>query len=343
MADESFTTVSGIRATGRLHLGNLLGAVQSWVELQKKGPCFFFIADLHSVTSGFPGRDVLLDNRRDIVLDLLAVGVDPDVSHVYVQSAIPEITQLAWILGCVTPVAQLMDMHHFREKKERLTQLGDEANAGLLTYPVLMAADILGPKGTHVPVGDDQKQHVELARDIARAINKRVGREMFPLPKPVFGHMDRVPGLGSSGKMSKSETDSIIYLADRPDAVRKKFRAAPTDPARARRTDPGDPDKCPVYRFHELLCPGDQLQRAREGCKTAGIGCIECKEMPIGQINALLAPIQERRRALEAKGHGYVDEILAAGSIQARTRISETFAELCDLVGLHVSTSGRMP
>jgi len=333
---EQMTTVSGIRATGRLHLGNLLGAVETWVEMQKRGPSFFFIADLHSITTGFPGREVLHGNRRDIILDLLAVGVDPDVSNVYVQSAVPETVQLAWALGCATPVARLMGMHHFAEKKDRLSQLGEDANAGLLTYPVLMTADILGPKGTHVPVGADQRQHVELARDIARAVNARAGRDLFPVPEPVFARVDRVPGLGASGKMSKSEEDTIVYLADGPDVVRRKFLRAPTDPARARRTDPGDPGRCPVYRFHELLCDGEDLRRAADGCRTARIGCVECKAMPVGRINALLAPIQERRRDLEAKGPGYVDEILEAGSRRARAQITKTLAELSDLIGLHV-------
>lgn len=344
MGEPTCTTVSGIRATGRLHLGNLLGAVQNWVEMQKRGVCFFFVADLHSITTGFPGREALLGNRRDIVLDLLATGVDPEASCIYVQSAVPELTQLAWVLSCVTPVARLMGMHHFHEKKDRLAQLGDEANAGLLTYPVLMAADILGPKGTHVPVGDDQKQHVELARDIVRAVNARVERDLFPLPEPVFAAINRVPGLGASGKMSKSEEETIVYLSDSPADVRRKFRQAPTDPARARRADVGDPANCPVFRFHQLLCDGEEIQRATAGCKSAGIGCVECKEMPVGRINALLAPLQERRRALEAKGPAYVDEILAVGSARARVRVAETLAELADLVGLHAPFhGGRTP
>lgn len=333
--------VSGIRPTGRLHLGNLLGAVQNYIELQERGDCFYFIADLHALTTGFPARAEILANRQDIVLDFLAAGVDPERACIYVQSAVPEIPALASVLACLAAVNTVMGMHHFADKRERLGELGRSANLGLLSYPVLMAADILAQKGDLVPVGDDQKQHLELARDLARLANQELDAAVFPVPEPVFAKTKRVPGLDVNGKMSKSCENSVIYLADGADAVRAKFRRAVTDTARARRTDPGEPNRCPAYRFHELLCSPEEQARAQAGCRNATIGCIECKSLPAERINGLLGPIQERRREFAAKGPAYVEELLAEGTAQARRRAAATYAEVLDRLGLRLAPQAK--
>ncbi len=331
---EKRVILSGIRATGKMHLGNYLGAIKNFVELSldPKNNCFYFIANLHTLTTR-TDPNAMRHDLREIVLDYLAAGLDPGVATIYAQSSVPETTELAWLLACITPVNAIASMPHFKEKKDQLEGRGGSDNAGLLTYPVLMAADILGPRANLVPVGQDQHPHVELARDLARRFNNLYG-ETFPIPELLEGEGIRVPGLDKSGKMGKSEESGAIFLSDPPKIVEKKILTAPTDPKRVRRTDPGNPADCNIYLFHQLLSTQDELAWVCQGCLGAHIGCADCKRVVIGHVNEILWPLQERRADFSAKPAGFVEEILHEGGIRARSRISETVTEAKSLAGV---------
>lgn len=327
MDDQRQVVLSGIRATGQMHLGNYLGAIRYFVDLAQQDDyhCFFFIANLHTLTT--PVDPVQMQHDlREIVIDFLAAGLDPERSTIYAQSSVPEISELAWLLGCLTPVNNLLGMPHFKEKRDKLEHLGTSANAGLLTYPVLMAADILAPRANLVPVGEDQHPHVELARDIARRFNAQFGT-LFPIPGLLENAGVRVPSLTGEGKMAKSESDGSILLVDSPESIERKFRQGVTDPARKRRQDPGNPDNCPIFSFHQLLSTPEELRWASHGCRSAEIGCIECKAVVAKHVRQLLEPFQERRREITARGTLFVDEILHDGGKRARARIAETVNE----------------
>lgn len=334
MKDRRQVVLSGIRATGQLHLGNFLGAIQHFVELAQDpdNDCYYFIANLHTLTTR-QDPDRLQADLRNIVLDYLACGLDPERCTIYAQSSVPEISELAWLLACLTPVHGLMNMHHFQEKRDDLEGAGLTANAGLLTYPVLMAADILGPHANLVPVGQDQHAHVELAREVARRFNYHFGNT-FPIPDLLDGPGIRVPGLSASGKMGKSDAEGSIMLTDDQTTVDHKFRRAITDPQRQKRSDPGDPQVCNIYTFHQLLSTAEQLQWAHQGCTSAGIGCLECKTVVAGHVNDILAPIRERRRELLAQGIDRIDDIIREGGLKARQVIAPHVAEAKDKMGV---------
>ncbi|HEU0051423.1 MAG TPA: tryptophan--tRNA ligase [Patescibacteria group bacterium] len=333
---EKKVVLSGIRATGRMHLGNLIGAIQDFVELAKNPDydCFYFIANLHTLTTrGDP--DAIKRDLRGIVLDYLAAGLDPETVTIYAQSSIPEITELSWLLACQTGVSQLTDMHHWRDKKNRLEQEGLTANAGLLTYPVLMAADILAPRANIVPVGIDQHQHVELARDLARRCNYRYNTDLFTIPDLLDREGVKVPGLDGSGKMGKSEDGrATIYLNDPEEMITRKIMEAVTDTDRKRRTDAGDPGRCPFFAFHPLLSTKDEILHVQNGCRDASIGCRDCKRVVADHVLTILKPFQERRRAVESDHERRIDEILHEGGTRARRRIKETVDRAKDLMGV---------
>lgn len=328
--------VSGIRATGQMHIGNYLGAVQNFVRMGQDPnlDCYFFVANLHTITTRPPGEELKRDLRL-VVTEFLAAGLDPERVTIYAQSSIPETTELAWILACMTPVGDLMRMHHFKEKKGNLDTEGMNANAGLLTYPVLMAADILGPRADWVPVGNDQKQHVEMARDLAERFNRQYG-DVFPMPNLPLSTGDgiRIPSLTGDGKMGKSNPDGTLMLTDDADAVRKKLLKGVTDTQRVRRHDPGDPLQCGIFTFHQHLSSDEVISHVMQGCKSAGIGCFECKALVAENANRILEPIRERRAQILALGDRYIDEVLHQGGTRARVRIKETVDRVKDVVGV---------
>lgn len=332
---EKEVVLSGIRATGKLHIGNYLGAIKQFVELAKDDTkrCFYFIANLHTLTTRQDPQQMQID-LRNIVLDFLACGLDAEAATIYAQSSVPEICELSWLLACLTPVNELMNMHHFREKRDNLANEGVSANAGLLTYPVLMAADILAPHGKWIPVGEDQEAHVFMARDVAKRFNSRFG-ETFPMPEVLHSSALRVPGLGADGKMGKSDPDHTINLDETLEEVGRKFRIAVTDPQRKRRIDPGNPQVCNIFKFHELLSTDDQVSEIINGCKTAEIGCVDCKKIVIDHVNAILAPINERREEILAKqGMDYIDEVIHQGGLTARAVIAPHVAEAKEKMGV---------
>ncbi|PIR13351.1 tryptophan--tRNA ligase [Candidatus Falkowbacteria bacterium CG11_big_fil_rev_8_21_14_0_20_39_10] len=325
--------LSGIRATGKLHLGNFLGAMRYFVELSQDPAkqCYFFIANLHTLTTRVDPK-LIKHDLLEIVLDYLAAGINPENSVIFAQSSVPETCELSWLLGCITPVSSLTVLPHFKDKKEQMESLGQSVNSGILTYPVLMAADILGPRANLVPVGEDQKPHVELTRDLARRFNNLYG-PTFPEPQTLEGEDIRVPGLDGSGKMGKSEGNTID-LIDTPEVIQTKIARAVTDPARVRRTDPGTPEICNVFGLHQLLSSPEEISYVANGCRIAGIGCLDCKKILSDNVVRLLELFQIRRRELAEKGQSFILDILRDGGQCARAVISETVKEVKEKMGV---------
>jgi tryptophanyl-tRNA synthetase len=324
---------SGIQPSGELHVGNYLGAVQNWVRLQHELDCVFCVVDLHAITQPYePGT--LAERTRQMALGLLAAGLDPARCILFVQSHVPEHTELNWLLNTVAPLGELERQTQFKEKAQRQ----ESVPAGLLNYPVLQAADVLLYKATLVPVGEDQLQHLELMREIARRWNARFGADFFPEPQPRLTKTKRVLGLDGQAKMSKS-LGNTIGLLESPDAIWEKLRPAATDPARKTRKDPGDPDKCNVYTIHQGFSPPETLTEVAHNCRTAGWGCLDCKRVLADNMVATLTPIRERAAALAAEP-ARVDQALAGGAARARAVAGETMREVRQRMGFLPAAGG---
>ncbi len=321
------TVFSGIQPSGELHLGNYLGAVRAWVELQNSYRCFYCIVDYHAITQPFEPTE-MPRRVREMAIDLLACGIDPERATLFVQSAVPEHTELAWALAAVAPHGELGRMTQFKDKSERDP---DNINAGLFTYPVLQTADIILYGATRVPVGEDQRQHLELAREIVRRWNARFG-DTFAEPQPLFSTTPKLLGLDGKAKMSKS-IGNTIGLHEPEQVIWDKLRTAATDPARVRRSDPGNPDVCNIFTLHKFFSGADRQAEVRAGCTTAGIGCIDCKKLLLEGLKADLARINARADELRA-APGRVDEILAAGAASARKVARATMARVRERLGL---------
>jgi tryptophanyl-tRNA synthetase len=319
---------SGIQPSGELHIGNWLGAVQSWVNLQRSHESLICIVDLHAITSKYD-EDTLAQRTRDMAVGLLAAGIDPEQATLFVQSHVPEHSELQWLLNSVTPLGELERMTQFKDKSQRF----ESVPAGLLNYPVLMAADILLYRADLVPVGEDQVQHLELTREIARKWNAEFGRgeDFFPEPQPILTEAKRITGLDGQAKMSKS-LGNTIGLLDNPEEIWQKLRPAKTDPARVTRKDPGTPEICNIYHLHKYFSPLETVAVVAENCRGAKWGCLDCKRVLADNMIATLAPIRERALQLQASPDR-VDEILAEGAAGARRRASETMREVRDRMG----------
>ncbi len=311
--------LSGMRPTGQLHLGNYLGALENWVGLQESCTCFFCVADWHALTTDYQDLSQITANIREVVLDWLAAGIDPERSTLFVQSDVPAHAELFLLLGMITPTPWLERNPTFKDVQENLKDR-DLSTYGFLGYPVLQAADILIYRADQVPVGVDQLPHLELAREIARRFNHIYG-ETFPEPASLMTEAPKMSGLDGR-KMSKSYGNAI-YLADDEETMRKKMARAVTDTARVRRTDPGEPDNCPVFDFHRMYTPEGEREEIVDGCRTAGIGCFDCKKQLCDHLWEELGPIHERRVALAA-APGRIEEILAAGAKVARVEAEQT-------------------
>jgi len=317
-----------MRPTGRLHLGNLLGALDNWVRLQEEHDCFFFVADWHALTTEYPPRGELQANTREMVADWLGAGLDPERSTLFVQSLVPEHAELHLLFSMVTPVAWLERVPTYKEMVEQLKL--ESPSYGLLGYPLLQAADILIYKAQAVPVGVDQVPHIELTREIARRFNHLFG-PVFPEPEPRLTEIPKVPGTDGR-KMSKSY-DNCIYLADPPEVITPRIKTMMTDPARKRRQDPGNPEVCPVFDLHKIFTPEDDRAYCATGCRTAGIGCLDCKGVLLKHLLPPLEKIRERRSAF-AQRPGEIDEILREGSRKARQVARATLDEAKAAVGI---------
>jgi tryptophanyl-tRNA synthetase len=314
---------SGIQPSGELHIGNYLGAVQNWVRLQEVHDCIFCIVDLHAITGPYDAG-TLADRTREMAIGLLASGIDPERATLFVQSHVPEHAELQWLLNSVTPIGELERMTQFKDKSQRVESIP----AGLLTYPVLMAADILLYRAELVPVGEDQVQHLELSREIARKWNASFNdaNRFFPEPQPLLTEAKRIMGLDGQAKMSKS-LGNTIGITESPEEIWQKLRPAMTDPARVKRTDPGNPDICNIYELHKYFSPPETVRMVAANCRGAGWGCLDCKRVLADNMIATLAPI--RRRALELQQQGdYVDQVLAKGADKARLLALGTIDEV---------------
>jgi tryptophanyl-tRNA synthetase len=310
---------SGIQPTGELHVGNWLGAVKNWVELQFRYECLYCVVDLHVMTLPYEPA-TLAERTRDMVISLLAAGIDPDRSIVFVQSHVMEHARLQWFLTNVTAIGELERMTQFKDKAQRL----ESVPAGLLMYPVLQAADILLYRATKVPVGEDQAQHLELAREVARTWNAKFSPEEPFFPEPATLHTPARPILGLDGqaKMSKS-LNNTIGLFETAEEIWERLRPAVTDPARKTRRDPGTPEICNIYTLHRYFSPPETVAHVATQCRSAGWGCLDCKRVLADNMNRGLTPIRERGAALRADRAG-VDRVIAQGAERASVLARET-------------------
>jgi tryptophanyl-tRNA synthetase len=361
--------LSGMRPTGKLHLGNYMGALKNWVRLQhetnddgsRKYECYFFIADYHALTTDYADPSNVAQNTLDVALDWLGAGLDPEICTLFVQSHVPQHAELHLLLSMITPLGWLERVPTYKEQQENLSGK-DLSTYGFLGYPLLQSADILIYQADFVPVGQDQVAHVELTREVARRFNTTyppagyippthaqlkdtlvsVGtsgnngqeqpartRAILPEPQVLLTPSPKLPGTDGR-KMSKSYNNTIL-LTDPEPVIRQKLRPMVTDPARVRRTDPGDPDKCPVGDLHKVFSTAETMAKVYEGCRSAGIGCIECKGWAADSIVRELAPIQERRARYDEKR---VIALLSDGAVRARRRASQTMAEVNEAMHL---------
>ena len=400
MTGESQNRVlSGMRPTGRLHLGHYHGVLKNWIRLQHEYDCYFFVADWHALTTHYEDPQIISDSVMDMVIDWLAAGVNPASAKIFVQSDVPQHAELHLLLSMITPLGWLERVPSYKDQQEKLRER-DLATYGFLGYPLLQSADILMYKAGSVPVGEDQVAHVELTREVARRFNHLYGREpdfedkalaamkkmgkknakmyrelrkrfqeqgdqealdvgralldgqgnltmgdrerlygylegsgriILPEPQALLTPASKMPGLDGQ-KMSKSYNNTIA-LRDDPRDIEQKLRTMPTDPARVRRTDPGDPDKCPVFQLHQVYSDETRQQWVREGCTSAGIGCLDCKQPIIESVLAELAPIRERARQFEEDPQ-LVRNILQQGGEAARDVADETLNEVKSAIGL---------
>ena len=327
-----------MRPTGKLHLGNYMGALANWVRLQdeNKYECYFFIADWHALTTDYAETSLVTANTTEVVMDYLGAGLDPEKSVLFLQSRILQHSELFLDLAMITPLGWLERVPSYKDMQENLTSK-DLTTYGFLGYPVLMAADILLYQPNFVPVGQDQQAHVELTRELARRFNQfykgPAGSEVLPEPKVLLTPSPKLPGTDGR-KMSKSYGNTI-QLTDPEPEVRKKLKTMVTDPARVRRTDPGDPDKCPVGDLHKVFSSAETIAKVNEGCRSAGIGCIECKGWAADGLMQVLEPIQERRASYTEP---QVVEIIRAGSHRAEARAEQTMIEVRNAMKMTLST-----
>jgi len=335
--------LSGMRPTGRLHLGHYHGVLANWIRLQHDYPCLFFVADWHALTTAYDEPGTITQNARDMVIDWLAAGVDPDKATIFIQSMVPEHAELHLLLSMMTPLSWLERVPTYKDQQEKLTHK-DLTTYGFLGYPLLQAADILIYRADQVPVGEDQVPHIEFTREIARRFNYLYGQTGRKLPdgEPELKHIlvepaallteaSKMPGLDGQ-KMSKSYGNTIGLREDE-ESIRKKIKTMRTDPQRVRRTDAGDPDKCPVWPLHQLYSSDEVKNWVQQGCRSAGIGCIECKQPVIDGVLREQVPMHERARQYEENPQ-LVTDILAAGRERASQLARETMRDVRAAIGV---------
>src|ERR1700722_15836520 len=327
--------LSGMRSTGKLHLGNYVGALDNWVRMQDEYDCFFEIADWHALTTDYADTSRVKVNSLEVALDWLAAGLDPERSVIFIQSHVPAHAELHLLFSMITPLGWVERVPTYKEQRDNI-QDKDLGTYGFLGYPVLQAADILLYKADVVPVGEDQVAHVELTREIARRFNGFYGEKkaVFPEPQSLLTPAAKLPGTDGR-KMSKSYGNAIM-LSDPEAVVRQKLKTMVTDPARVRRSDPGNPDVCPVGDLHKIFSGRETMDKVNVGCRSAGIGCIECKSWAADSLVKLLAPMQERRKKFEENPRLTWD-ILEAGTERAAKAAAETMADVREAMGMSLN------
>jgi tryptophanyl-tRNA synthetase len=327
--------LSGMRPTGSLHLGHYHGVLKNWLALQNDYECYFCIVDWHALTTHYEDPSQIGQYVLGMAIEWLAVGIDPKKCHMFIQSHMPEHAELHLLLSMITPLSWLMRVPSYKDQQEKL-QEKDLATYGFLGYPLLQAADILIYNANHVPVGEDQVPHIEMTREIARRFNFMYQREILTPPQCMLTKASKLPGLDGQ-KMSKSYHNTIA-LNDTPVSVAQKIKTMPTDPARVRRTDPGEPERCPVWSFHKVYSDEATKEWVQKGCRSAGIGCVECKAPVIKAVNEELAPIQEKINEYTARPDE-VYAILEQGAQQARVTAQQTLTQVKEAMGLNYANS----
>ncbi|MBI5050179.1 MAG: tryptophan--tRNA ligase [Nitrospirae bacterium] len=322
--------LSGMQPSGKLHIGNLAGALQNWVKLQEKYDCYYFVADWHALTSQYAETSQIKDSVQDMIINWLAAGLDPDKSTIFIQSWVTEHAELHTMLSMITPLGWLERVPTYKEKQEELKDK-DLSTYGFLGYPVLQSADILIYKANYVPVGIDQIPHLEITREICRRFNHLYG-EVFPEPEGLLAEFPKVPGIDGR-KMSKSY-GNCIYLSDTPKEVEQKIKTMMTDPQRIKRTDKGNPELSPVFQLHKVFSTKTEQDEVAEGCRTAGIGCLDCKAILIKNLFKVLEPIWARRENL-LKNQDAVRDILQSGTKRAKQAAFETINEVKKAISLY--------
>ena len=326
--------LSGMRPTGKLHLGNYVGALDNWVRMQDNYDCFFFIADWHALTTDYAETTNIKQNSLEVALDWLAAGLDPERCTMFIQSHVPQHAELHLLFSMITPLGWLERVPTYKEQRDNIKEK-DLGTYGFLGYPLLQSADILIYKGDVVPVGDDQVPHVELTREVARRFNSFYAKDaaVFPEPQSLLTPSPRLPGTDGR-KMSKSYGNTIL-LTDPEPVVRQKLKTMVTDPRRIRRSDPGDPDVCPVGDLHKLFSDAATMAKVNDGCRSAGIGCIECKGWAADGLVQILDPMQERRKKYEANPRLAWD-ILEAGCVRARKIADATMLDVRNAMNISI-------
>lgn len=323
------TIVSGARPTGRLHLGHLHGALKNWVRLQNDYRCFFFVADWHALTTDYSSPQGIQESTVEMVTDWLSVGLDPERCVIFRQSRVKEHAELHLLLSMITPVPWLERNPTYKEQMREL-EGRDLSTYGFLGYPVLQAADIVMYKAHKVPVGVDQVPHIELSREIVRRFNQ-LYRPIFPEPQALLTETQKLPGLDGR-KMSKSYNNAV-FLSDSPRAIDEKLSRMMTDPARVTRKDPGEPEKCPAFELHKIYCTPEEIDYVTKGCRTAGIGCLECKKIMIKHVVEELEPFRAKREVYGGRP-AVVGEVLEEGTRAAQKKAAETMEEVRNAIGL---------
>jgi tryptophanyl-tRNA synthetase len=320
--------LSGMRPTGKLHIGHILGALKNWVRLQDEYQCYYMVADLHALTSEYEDTGKMQDNIREMVIDWLACGIDPAKSTLLVQSRIPEHSELHLILSMITPVSWLERCPTYKEQMHEIKGK-DLSTYGFLGYPVLQAADITLYKASVVPIGEDQLPHLELTREIVRRFDQFFGN-VLPEPQALLTDVPRL--LGTDGRKMSKSYNNAIYIADTQDEIKRKIMAMVTDPQRLRPTDEGHPDICSVFAYHKIFSP-KQVTDIKEKCQSGQRGCVECKKMLLENVLQFLAPIQEKRKMFE-QDLPYIDKVLHEGTTKAREFAQATMHEVKKAVRL---------
>jgi len=318
-----------MQSSGKVHLGNLIGALNNWVKLQDRYDCYYFVADWHSLTTGYADPSTIKESTRDLLVNFLAAGLDPEKCTIFIQSKVLEHAELHLLLSMITPVGWLERVPTYKEKQQELKER-DLSTYGFLGYPLLQTADIIIYRAKYVPVGIDQVPHLEISREIARRFNF-LYKEIFPEPEALLTEFPKVVGVDGR-KMSKSYGNAI-YLSDEPKVVEQKLRTMTTDPARVKRTDTGNPELSPVYQLHKVFSSKEEQAEVAQGCVTAGIGCIDCKKILIKNVFKVMEPIWAKRTEL-INNPALLDDIAAKGTEKARKVAEETMRLVRETMGL---------
>jgi tryptophanyl-tRNA synthetase len=319
-----------MQASGKLHLGNLVGALNNWVKLQDLYDCYYFVADWHALTTGYEDPSSIKESTKDILINFLAAGLDPEKCTIFLQSRVLEHAELHLLLSMITPIGWLERVPTYKEKQEELRDR-DLSTYGFLGYPLLQTADIIIYRAKYVPVGIDQVPHLEISREIARRFNY-LYKEIFPEPEALLTEFPKLVGVDGR-KMSKSY-DNAIFLSDSPEDVERKIMTMVTDPARVKRTDPGNPERSPVYQLHKIFSSIEEVEEVGVGCATAGIGCIDCKKILLKNIFRVLEPIWKKRNEL-INNPDILCDIVISGSEKAKKTVRETMQLVREAMGLY--------